>query len=46
VYDIGTQAPHDVWLDIPHQLFARQLSQPALRVIRMTGFALTEGIDG
>ena len=45
VHDIGTQAPHEVWLAIPHQMLSPRLSQPALRVIRMSGPSLTEGID-
>ena len=45
VHDIGTQAPHEVWLAIPHRMPAPRLSQPALRVIRMSGESLVQGID-
>ena len=45
VHDIGTQAPHDIWLAIPHHMLSPRISQPALRVIRMSGPSLTEGIN-
>ena len=45
VHDIGTQAPHEVWLAIPHRMLSPRLDKPALRVIRMSGPSLTEGID-
>ena len=45
VHGIGTQAPHEVWLAIPHRMPAPRVGQPALRVIRMSGASLTEGID-
>jgi len=45
VHDIGTQTPHEVWLAIPHRMPAPRLSQPALRVMRMSGKSLVEGID-
>jgi len=45
VHDIGTRAPHAVWLAIPHHMLSPRLSQPALRVIRMSGPSLSEGID-
>ena len=45
VHDIGTQAPHEIWLAIPHHMLSPRISQPALRVIRMSGPSLTEGID-
>jgi predicted transcriptional regulator of viral defense system len=45
VHDIGTQAPHEIWLAIPHRMASPRLDKPALRVIRMSGPSLTEGID-
>ncbi len=45
VHGIGTQAPHEVWLAIPHRMLSPRLDQPALRVIRMSGASLIEGID-
>lgn len=45
VHDIGTQAPFEVWLAIPHRMLTPRLDQPALRVIRMSGSSMTEGIE-
>lgn len=44
VHSIGTQAPHEIWMAIPHHSPSPRLDQPALRVVRMSGQALTEGI--
>ena len=45
VHGIGTQAPFEVWLAIPQNAPTPQLDQPALRVVRMSGLALEEGIE-
>ncbi len=45
VHGIGTQAPFEVWIAIPHRSPAPRLDQPAVRVVRMSGTALTEGIE-
>jgi predicted transcriptional regulator of viral defense system len=45
VHGIGTQAPFEVWLAISHHSPTPRLDQPALRVVRMSGPALTEGIE-
>ncbi|RJP64650.1 MAG: transcriptional regulator [Comamonadaceae bacterium] len=45
VHGIGTQAPFEVWVAIPHHSPTPRLDQPALRVVRMSGAALTEGIE-
>lgn len=45
VHGIGTQAPFEVWLAIPHHTSPPRLDQPAIRTVRMSGVALTEGID-
>ena len=45
VHGIGPQAPFEVWLAIPPHTPTPRLDQPALRVVRMSGPALTEGID-
>ena len=45
VHGIGTQAPFEVWLAIPHRAPIPKLEQPALHAVRMSGPALTEGID-
>ncbi len=44
VHGISTQAPHEVWMAIPHNFPSPRLEQPALRVVRMSGMAMTEGI--
>lgn len=45
VHGIGTQAPFEVWLAIPHHSPTPRLDQPALRVVRMSGPAFAEGIE-
>jgi predicted transcriptional regulator of viral defense system len=45
VHGIGTQAPFEVWLAIPPHTPTPRQDQPALRVVRMSGPALTEGIE-
>lgn len=45
VHGIGTQAPFEVWMAIPHHSPTPRLDQPALRVVRMSGAALAEGIE-
>jgi predicted transcriptional regulator of viral defense system len=45
VHGIGTQAPFEVWLAIPHHFPAPRMDRPALRIVRMSGPALTEGIE-
>ena len=45
VHGIGTQAPFEVWLAIPHHSPTPRLDQPALRAVRMSGPALSEGIE-
>ena len=45
LHEIGTQAPFEVWLAIPQTVPAPRLRQPTLRVVRMSGAALTEGIE-
>ncbi|MDR3016189.1 MAG: AbiEi antitoxin N-terminal domain-containing protein [Delftia acidovorans] len=45
VHGIGTQAPFEVWMAIPHHSPTPRIGQPALRAIRMSGAALSEGVD-
>ena len=45
VHGIGTQAPFEVWLAIPPHTPTPRLEQPPLRVVRMSGPALTEGVE-
>jgi len=44
VHGIGTQAPFEVWLAIPQNAPTPRLEQPSLRVVRMSGLALQEGV--
>jgi predicted transcriptional regulator of viral defense system len=43
VHGIGTQAPFEVWLAIPPH--TPRLDQPAPSVVRMSGPALSEGLE-
>ena len=45
VHEIGTQAPHEVWIAIPPHMTSPRMDQPAIRVVRMSDEALTAGID-
>jgi predicted transcriptional regulator of viral defense system len=45
VHEIGTQAPFEVWLAIPLHMARPRLDQPAIRVVRMSGEALAEGVE-
>lgn len=45
VHGIGTQAPFEVWMAIPPHTPTPRLDQPALRVVRMSGAALAEGVE-
>ena len=45
VHGIGTQAPFEVWLAIPPHTPTPRLEQPTLRVVRMPGPALSEGVE-
>lgn len=45
VHDIGTQAPFEVWLALPKGTVTPRITSPPLRIVRLSGAALTEGID-
>lgn len=45
VHEIGTQAPFEVWIAIPQHMVSPRLDQPAIRVVRMSEAALTDGVD-
>jgi len=45
VHEIGTQAPFQVWMAIPNRMPTPRLDQPSLRIIRMSGKSLTDGIE-
>lgn len=44
VYSIGTQAPADVWLAIPHKARAPRLRELRLRIVRFSGPAWKFGV--
>lgn len=45
VHGIGKQAPFEVWMTIPPTTPTPHIDQPALRVVRMSGVSLTEGVE-
>ncbi len=45
VHDIGTQAPFEVWLAIPHRAAVPKLTQPQIRIVRMSDRALNDGVQ-
>lgn len=45
VHEIGTQAPHEIWIAIPSHMVSPRLDQPAIRVVRMSDAALADGTD-
>lgn len=45
VHGIGTQAPFEVWIAIPHHMVTPRLDQPTIRVVRMSDDALVEGVE-
>jgi predicted transcriptional regulator of viral defense system len=45
VHGIGTQAPYEVWLALPSNVPVPRLDHPALRIVRMSGPALVEGVE-
>jgi predicted transcriptional regulator of viral defense system len=44
-HEIGTQAPFEVWIAVPNRAAAPRIDRPAIRVVRMSDNALTEGIQ-
>jgi predicted transcriptional regulator of viral defense system len=45
VHDIGTQAPFEVWLALPHRAAVPRLCQPQLRIVRMSDRSLGNGVQ-
>lgn len=45
VHEIGTQAPFEVWLALPPGVIPPRVGSPRLRVVRMSGKSLTEGVE-
>jgi predicted transcriptional regulator of viral defense system len=44
-HDLTTQQSSDVWLAIPHKAHAPRFDYPPLRIVRMSGPAMTEGVE-
>jgi predicted transcriptional regulator of viral defense system len=44
-HDLTMQQSSDVWLAIPHKAHASRFDYPPLRVIRMSGPAMTQGVE-
>jgi predicted transcriptional regulator of viral defense system len=45
VHEIGTQAPFEIWLALPAGVLPPRLNSPTIRVVRMSGGSLTQGIE-
>jgi predicted transcriptional regulator of viral defense system len=44
-HGLTTQQSSDVWLAVPHKSHAPRFDYPPLRVVRMSGPAMTEGVE-
>jgi predicted transcriptional regulator of viral defense system len=44
-HELTTQQSSDIWLAIPHKAHAPRMDYPPLRIVRMSGEAMTRGID-
>ena len=44
-HEIGTQAPHEVWIALDRRAARPRIRHPKMRIVRFSGMALTEGID-
>jgi predicted transcriptional regulator of viral defense system len=44
-HEIGTQAPHEVWVALDRRAARPRVTYPLIRVMRFSGKALTEGIE-
>lgn len=45
IHGLGTQTPHQVWLAIPQNSPTPRVERPSLRPVRMSGPALSEGVQ-
>jgi predicted transcriptional regulator of viral defense system len=45
LHEVGTQSPFQVWLALPPGTTPPKIESPALRIVRMSGASLTEGIE-
>jgi predicted transcriptional regulator of viral defense system len=44
-HEIGTQAPHEVWIAIDVKAWTPRISSPAVRIVRFSGKALSFGVQ-
>jgi predicted transcriptional regulator of viral defense system len=44
-HDLTTQLSSDVWLAIPHKAHAPRFDYPLLRIVRMSGASMSEGVE-
>jgi len=44
-HELGTQAPHEVWLALPESSRTPAIASAAVRIVRLRGRAHSEGID-
>jgi predicted transcriptional regulator of viral defense system len=44
-HELTTQQSSEIWLAIPHKAHAPRIAYPPLRIVRMSGEAMTQGID-
>ena len=44
-HEIGTQAPFEVWFAIPNRVTPPLIEYPAIRIVRMSDEALTDGLQ-
>ncbi len=44
-HEIGTEAPHEVWMALDRRAARPRVRHPSMRIVRFSGKALTDGID-
>jgi predicted transcriptional regulator of viral defense system len=44
-HELTTQDPHEVWIALPPKAWKPRVQQPALRIVRFSGAALSTGVE-
>ena len=44
-HELTTQSPFEVWLAIPNKAYTPKMEYPPLRVVRLSGASLVEGVE-
>lgn len=44
-HELTTQSPFEVWLAIPNKAYTPKMAYPPLRVVRLSGASLVEGVE-